>query len=305
MTKINIVFNIDENFIQHCAATISSIIMHCDEQIVFYIVQNGLGKEGKEALSTLVKGTQHSMEFVQMDNSVIDKLPVNGNTVSDQITASAYFRLFLPALLPCDIDKVLYLDADTIVNTDISMLYNTNISGYAVAGVWDKETNQQANKKRCGIPDKFKYVNSGVLLLNLKFLREIRFTEMVLEYLQKNIDRILYHDQDVLNALLYAKMLYLPYKWDMMDCYLYKSPICAEDRIDEVIEAQQHPSIIHFAGFYKPWNKECRNPYRHLYGEALSHTIWRGWKKTRKTKEIIPTLKLYAKRILKGNPYFK
>ncbi|WP_444326070.1 glycosyltransferase family 8 protein [Paraprevotella clara] len=307
MEWINIAFNIDGKFVQHCAAVIGSVIRchkNTERPCRFYIVYDGLSEEQILQMKTLVLGTLHQIHFVPIDVCWFNQFPIGENTISTEISISTYFRLLLPPLLPLDVHRVIYLDADVIVNDDIWNLWSIDLCGCAIGGIPDKYSNQRLNKLRCHIPQQYNYINAGVLLINLDFLRSLDFTQKVLDYIVNYRERIFYHDQDVLNSLLYNKIKYLPYKWNMMDCYLYKNPNCGPDYIEEVKASQLHPGIIHFAGFLKPWNLECINPYRNLYSTALSNTPWENWTKTRKYP-IVQYMKFKLKLFLKGNPFFK
>ncbi len=307
MEYINIVFNIDKNFVQHCAAVIHSIInTHKNTRIPiwFYIVYDSLSEKQIAQMKTLVVGTSHQISFVPTDVNQFNQFPIGENTISAAISVSTYFRLFLSTLLSPNVHRVIYLDADIIVNDDIEDLWNIDLCDFAIGGVPDKYSNQQSNKLRCHIPQQYNYINAGVLLINLDFLRSIDFTQKVTDYIKNYKERIFYHDQDVLNALLYDKIKYLPYKWNMMDCYLYKHPTCDPAHIEEVKANQLNPGIIHFAGFLKPWNSECITPYRNLYSIALLDTPWKNWKKKHKYS-VLQYLKFKLKLFLKGNPFFK
>lgn len=90
-----------------------------------------------------------------------------------------------------------------------------------------------------------------------------------------------------------------------MDCYLYKKPICDPSKTNEVISSQTNPGIVHFAGYFKPWNFECTNPYKEYYDKSLYGTIWENYKKEFKERSIMKIMKLILKRIIKGSLYFK
>ena len=92
---------------------------------------------------------------------------------------AVYLRLKLPEILE-DVDKILYIDSDTIVKRDLGELYgNYDISEYPLAATKEFIITQllddwePADYLREEFPlFKEKYFNSGVLLLNLKWLRE-------------------------------------------------------------------------------------------------------------------------------------
>ncbi|MCA6072405.1 MAG: hypothetical protein LE178_02525 [Endomicrobium sp.] len=87
------------------------------------------------------------------------------------------YRVLLPKLLP-DVDKILYTDVDVIFNDDLQELDKIDVSKYYVAVA--KYGSSQKNLKskiweQCGlfdIYDKRQYVNAGILILNLKKIRQ-------------------------------------------------------------------------------------------------------------------------------------
>lgn len=302
---ISVVLSIDHNFIQHCAAAVNSIMNSYDgsSSLNFYIVSNDLNSKEKMALSSLSK-EQMKLLFLDIDPQLTKDMPIGEGTISNEISVTTYFRLFLPYLLPNNVHKVLYIDADTITMSSIDELWNTDISGSAIAAVPDKESLQSFQKNRLKLPNNAFYFNAGVMLINLDYLRSIDFTQRSLSYIAEHREKILYHDQDVMNALLYDSIISLPYRWNMMDCYLFRKPLCNEVSYNDVIKWQKSPGIVHFAGFYKPWHKECLNPYRYMYRISLINTQWENFKKTFKEKSVLNLLKYYIKIIVKGNPYY-
>ena len=60
-------------------------------------------------------------------------------------------------------EKLLYLDADILFNRDITLLYNTDIEGYEYAAARDHYGKYLISPR---------YINAGVLLLNMKEIRK-------------------------------------------------------------------------------------------------------------------------------------
>ena len=87
--------------------------------------------------------------------------------------------------------------------------------------------------------DRHSYINSGVLLMNLKKLREAGLDTHFLSLLNTYHFDCIAPDQDYLNAMCYGKIHYLSDVWDTMP---------AEDKpeIEDV-------KIIHYNLFSKPW----------------------------------------------------
>lgn len=153
---------------------------------------------------------------------------VNGN---NQWTYISFSRCYLADILT-DIDKVLYLDLDVFFEQDISELWNIDMSNHAIAGVVD--INYQ-NHTTTYIDNPNSYINSGVLLMNLKYIREHHLTEKMHRLL--NTWELKYPDQDVLNIVCNGHIRYLSHKWNSgLACGVHTTP------------------IIHHCIRTKPWN---------------------------------------------------
>ena len=60
------------------------------------------------------------------------------------------------------------------------------------------------------------YINSGVLLLNMKAFREEHFTEHFLNVMNKHYFACIAPDQDYLNMICRDRILYLDETWNAM-----------------------------------------------------------------------------------------
>ena len=86
-----------------------------------------------------------------------------GKNLKNEFTPYALLRLLADdeKVAPCD--KAIYLDADTMACGDIEELWNTDVSDYEYAAALDRLGKFWVARNYC---------NSGVLLLNLKKIRE-------------------------------------------------------------------------------------------------------------------------------------
>lgn len=84
-------------------------------------------------------------------------------------------------------DKILYLDIDIMVGNDLTKLYNIDITNYEYAAVKEKYG--------CWIirPD---YINAGMLLLNMKKIKETCLLEKARNLLKRR--KLLFADQDAI-----------------------------------------------------------------------------------------------------------
>ena len=103
-----------------------------------------------------------------------------------------YFRILAPLLLPKDIDRIIYLDADLIVHGDLTEFYNTDFEGnafYACTQIRGFLT--WFNRVRLCVKRGYIYMNTGVMLMNIDYLREQDFPEDSLEKMTKSTNDIL------------------------------------------------------------------------------------------------------------------
>jgi len=86
---------------------------------------------------------------------------------------------------------------------------------------------------------KEEYINSGVLLMNLKALREVDFHNHFLSLLSTYHFDSVAPDQDYLNAICNGRIHYLDPKWDFMP--------------NDAKPIMENPSLVHYNLFSKPW----------------------------------------------------
>ncbi|MFE7224857.1 glycosyltransferase family 8 protein [Nocardioides sp. NPDC057577] len=178
---------------------------------------------------------------------------------TSHLTAPAYFRLKLPDLFP-EVDKIVYLDVDTVIESDLSTLYGQDVHDVYVAAVPAAVYHLRSTEaaQAMGLPSFDRYVNSGVMVMNLEKMREHGLVEEFLELSAKEFDS---DDQDIINIVCYDGIRHLPLRFNLMTKYgpknveeFWSRP--AVQRVwsrDEYDEAMSSPVIIHFADKRKPW----------------------------------------------------
>ena len=260
--QIHIVFATDDNYAQHCAVTMASILMNSDNTSYFHfhILDGGISAESKQKMEYAKKFRAFTIQYYDMKVYDFSKFPLNRPWIS----VSTYYRLVLPQLLSKDIDKALYLDCDMVVERDIKELWNIDISKYSAAVVEDDCSKD--NIKRMQLPAKNKYFNAGMILFNLKEIRKRDFTNDCIEYFIKNEHRITLQDQDILNGVLNGKCKYVSQAWNTnFPIYQGSNPEQHYFTRKEEIEECCRPGIIHYTtADSKPWaniNKNMASEY--------------------------------------------
>ena len=125
------------------------------------------------------------------------------NCKNENAYCTPYTLLRLLAdLIPSMPDKLLYLDIDMMANGDISELYNINISDYEYAAVKEKY-----GSKLIALD----YINAGMLLLNMKKIKETKLLEKARNLIRTT--KMLFADQDAVYRSTTKKLL-LPRKYN-------------------------------------------------------------------------------------------
>ena len=266
---IPIAMALDDAFIYPTIVAITSIMENSNpnNKYDFYIMHPKEFKQiNKLKLKTLEKKYNYtcSINFINMGNQY-ENLTVKRNEI---LSTPTYYRLSLSDLLP-QIDKIIWLDGDTLTLIDIKEMYEIDMDNYYYKGyrVWSRKS-----------LDKFidNHICAGVLLINLKELRENNITNKFTEFIKANSSELKYHDETVINYICNEKNGILPPKYGMIIRYKFKEgKYPKEDKFD----ALRNPGIIHLMD--KPWT----DPYAlKLYGAC---TWWEYAKKTDYYDEIL------------------
>lgn len=117
-----------------------------------------------------------------------------------------YFRLKAASLLP-NIDRVIYLDGDTLIHVDLNEFYNLNLDNLYYRGFPDAAEDPLCEDHKI-------YFCEGVLLMNLKLIREDGLEEKFLKYAYEH-KYIKYNHQTILNLIGKDKKSLLPPEYGM------------------------------------------------------------------------------------------
>lgn len=281
---MNIVLSTDNNFVQHCAVTMVSILEN-NKDVSFFIITDGLTTENQNILSNLSQRYNSSLQFLLVNKSIIKQLPMPNNNNLRHISPATYYRLFVAELLPSSVDKLIYLDCDMVIRGSLVDLWNIDITNYALAAVF--QDNQWAINnhtfERLSIPQENGYFNAGMLVVNLKYWRNNGIQGQLLNYLHTNSDKIIYHDQDVLNAVLYKQVICLSPIWNMLTgFYVSRNKDydcgCCFLSAKEMQDCREKSIVIHYVSRPKPWEYACNHPLRKEYFKYLNYTVYKNWK---------------------------
>lgn len=312
----------DNKFVQHCAVTIVSILKNNTSKVIIYLLTEGLSLYNEKQLTDLVTSNGGELHIIPVNSEALKNCPMPPLFKLSHISIATYYRLLVSELLPEEIDKVIYLDCDIVVRHSIDDLWNYNIDGYAIGAVYQIADWNIDAIKRLSYPISYGYFNAGVLLINLKYWRENQISGQLFEYLEKNKDKIIFHDQDALNGVLHGKCLRLPCKWNMQNGFFKKSVFTIistkneesisyyDDYKNQIPKEIYDPVIVHYVSKPKPWEIGCTHPYKREYYHYLNQTPWYNYQTpnaipyyAKRPKLLYYHLKWQLKKVIVGDPY--
>ena len=175
---IPIFFAVDDGYIPFLAVTLKSMLSNASNNYNYdiKILYTSISDENKTKILKL-ETDNAKIEFVDL-NYYIEELQSKLYT-RDYYTKTTYYRLLIPNLYP-QYDKAVYLDSDLTVLGDVSELYNIDVESNLVGAVPDasvrkiKEFSEYVERV-VGMNDYKNYFNAGVLVMNLKEMRNFEF----------------------------------------------------------------------------------------------------------------------------------
>lgn len=165
-----------------------------------------LTEEHKKMMEEILKNKNKDSEFILIDctQKYFDILGICANALNSY-TPYALLRLLSDKVI--NEKKILYIDTDVMINKSLDSLFDIDIDGYEYAGARDYLGRVFINPK---------YINSGVLYLNLEKIRETGLFDTCISELAKT--KYAFPDQTVLNRFAKYKK-YIPDKYNYQHGY--------------------------------------------------------------------------------------
>lgn len=272
---INIAYSCDEMYVPHTGISMLSLLennKHIDE-IVFYFISKDVEQSSIQRLTELVKQYGRKIIIISFYDICAD---LKINSLGRHIE-TVYVKLFFSGIE--GIDKILYIDSDTIINGSIGEFWDIDLTNNLIGGV---ETFTVGAKKQLNLSKSDKFINDGVVIINLEEFRkqniEKKFIECIAEY--NGNPPVL--SEGVINKVCKGKIKIIHPKYNLMSGLILfkKNRFLDLDEFysNEILkEAIQNPVVIHYlAAFYnRPWDINCTHPLKDKYLFYKSISYWK------------------------------
>jgi len=250
---MNILVTLNSNYIKQLIIMIYSILKsdpHVNLNV--YIAHKELTGDDFSYIGGYLDKKRCKIISVKVTDEMLKNAPV-----TKRYPREMYFRIFAAQFLPKDLDRILYLDPDLVVINPLRELYYMDFEdNYYIAASHVNKGMQKLNEIRLDMEKDAYYINSGVMLMNLKLLREKQDIDSALEYIEKNKNRLLLPDQDVLSGLYGGRTKTVEsiiYNLSERYLKLYNINLKNLDKRIDIDWVRKNTVIIHYCGRNKPW----------------------------------------------------
>lgn len=249
---MNILVSINSKYRKQLEVLLYSLRLHSkSEKIDIYLINKSLLPEELSQIERYMrKKCNMSLHVVSVtDDTFWEQMPLGTLNFSVEM----YLRILAPYILPENMERILWLDADIVVNGDISSFYYQDFEDKSMVVCMDDGWNSDTVnvfRRVEGRTGRVPYFNSGVLLMNLKNMRQQYSYEYILVFSNRMKDILFLPDQDILNMLYQDKVIYADeaiYNYQKRDSWIHK--------------LEKTPYIIHYIGVNKPWMWGYIGPY--------------------------------------------
>lgn len=296
---ITILCATDNSYAPYCGIMLTSLFESNRDCCfsVYLMTDDSISERNRRKFEKLEVKYGNSIALRTVNVSMFANFPLNADL---HITLPTYFRLLAPDIIPQNVKRCIYLDCDVIVCGSVKDLWNVVLSGKAIAGVMDCESNVACN--RLGYPSDIGYINAGISVFNLDYWRENHIQEKAFRYARDQWDRLVWMDQDIINGLLHDSMLLLPFRFNIQNRFFVRSRWIhyTESFRNTLKEELKKAVIIHYSGGSKPWSFRYTGGFQHASWEKIRKmSFWRNCRIKRPiTKYIKRLIKQYCLRSL-------
>lgn len=270
----NVLFTIDKGYVCHMRVTLRSLVRsNGDKKFNVYVMSSDLVEQDIVALK------QEFGDCVKFNIITMNDEEFAGFPTDKRYPVAVYYRIFAPILINDDIDRLFYLDCDTIVRGDVDLIYNQDFCGnYYIGCTQIRNILRYFNAMRLKVDKNFVYLNTGVVVMNVRELRKALNVEEIKRFTVKNKRKMILYDQDIIYKFFGDKIkLADTRKFNLSDrrVRIENSRIDGEGKIDSAW-IDENAVILHYLGKNKPWKSSYRGVLKKYYDDYKDEPLQDG-----------------------------
>jgi len=264
---INIAFVVDKNYFDFVMVMVCSILDHSQSRYRAYILYTGIDKAMMDICHN--KFSDDPIEFIFIE---FNKEKYNQYSMNNKIyTLTTYAKFEIPELVAED--KIIYLDSDMIVVKDLLPLWQLFDPKYSIMAASNPSYSKWKDRDILGLEDQQKTFNAGVLLMNLKKIRETGTVQQLFDFTNRNHDQIKLLDEAAFNYVFQKDWAEIPSYYNYTTLFFRRKYSIAGISKEEYSDAKRNLTIIHFTGRDKPWSFISPHPMNRVWQSYYSRCI--------------------------------
>lgn len=167
---INLLVTIDRNYIGPLSVMLKSYIeTNHGVTTDLYIAHSSLEEDEFEQIKAIAKFGEVRIHNMKITEHWFSKTPV-----LERLPEESFYRLLAFHFLPKHLDRCLYLDPDIIIRKPLQPLYEMSFNeNYIAAASHMRGYRNRFNKRRLALKKQERYINSGIMLMNLAAKRKV------------------------------------------------------------------------------------------------------------------------------------
>lgn len=264
--RMNILVTLNDHYMKPLRIMLESLFMHEKHPLDIYLFYSNVSEKNREHLKNFVRHNSRKSRLITVfvDENIFKQAPV-----FSYFTREMYYRLLCSRFIPKTEDRILYLDPDLLIRGEIFPLYEMDFQGKQIIGVEDYAIKHilRDKKEAIGFKAQDAYINSGVLLFNLKEMGEKFRLDDFIRLLDEYRETVSYPDQDAINLYFKDNILLADRIYNYNTGY--GSVLGMLAHIFGFKKEKEEPVIVHFCGKSKPWQVDYYGKYFFEYYKYL------------------------------------
>lgn len=250
---MNLLVTLDSGYIYPLCCMLRSLVKNnAGECINLYVAHSSLNKQDFKQIHIALGNSDSEVYPIKLDDSLFENAPTKS-----RITKETYYRIFAPLYLPKSVDRILYIDPDTIILNSLHFFYSADFGDNLIIGAKHFDGIMDMwNKSRLGIHKSEHYINAGIMLMNIRKMRDFVTQELIFSCIKRNSYRLFLADQDAINILFDGRIGTFSEYMINLDERCFKRLAKKITYAQAMEHVEQNTMIVHYNGKEKPWNKE-------------------------------------------------
>lgn len=254
-------FGVDARYVKYAGVLMTNLVhQHLGQPLCFHLACDGIGEEDKRRLDAFTMLYRNVELYIYDMTKMLDRLNQIRSDAPQRLHRSVLLRVLLPAYVPQNVERLVYMDADMICLRPLDELFRLELGDNAVAAVSiHSGKNSAALKLSSG-----RYFNAGLLVMAVPVWRSRELTQRVVDYYQRHSENLPLLEQDALNAVLDGEFT------ELDECFNF----LVEVNNPLTIKYPETAAVLHCVNEAKAWTKGCMPQIYALYWRYVRLSLW-------------------------------